>query len=81
MHLAVVVDGHDPDQGNRLRVAGDQYRSDLHRRGLACVGEHRPAVAVVVLSVQVGYEVDLLSPASDMRGGELTGPLIDELTD
>jgi len=45
VHLAVIVDGHDPHHGNRSRVAGQQHRSELHRREIACVGGDRPALA------------------------------------
>ena len=55
--LTVRVDGHDADHGLGLAVASEQQRARSHPLGSVGVGQCRPAEAVVVLGVEVGYEI------------------------
>ncbi len=57
MDLTVRVDGHDADHGLGLAVASEQHRARSHPLGSVGVGQCRPAEAVVVLGVEVGYEI------------------------
>ena len=55
--LIVVVDGYDADHGLGLMVASEQHRAGPHPLGRVGVGQCRPAEAVVVLGVEVSYEI------------------------
>lgn len=56
--LAVGVGAEDPYGRGGLSVSGAHYRAGSDRGGIGRVGKSRPAVAVVVLSVQVGGKFD-----------------------
>lgn len=58
MDLAVDVDAQDADKSGGLLVASAQGRLGLDRRAIGRAGERRPAVAIVVLGVQVSDKVD-----------------------
>lgn len=58
MHLTVIVHRHHPNQRDGPRVACHQHATDRHPGGTTCLLEQSPAVAVIVLRVQVGCEVD-----------------------
>ncbi len=60
MDLPVVVDGNDPYVCLGLTVPGEQHRTRLDPFRSAGVGQGRPAETVVVLCVQVGYEVEIV---------------------
>ena len=63
--LSVVVDGDDADYGACLAVAGEEHRSGPDAVGGDSVSESGPAQTLVVLGVQVGYEIEVFhgSPA------------------
>ena len=57
MDLPVIVDGNHPH--NRLRpvVAGEEHGPGPHAAGNSGVRQYRPAKAVIVLGVEVCYEI------------------------
>ena len=59
MDLTVVVDGYDPDDSLAVAVPGHQHRSGLDLGGIASIAQDRPAEPLVILGVEVGYQVDL----------------------
>lgn len=60
MDLAIGVDGHDPNNTLRVRDASKQHRTGPHPGTVDGVGERGPAQSVIVLGVQVSYEVDVM---------------------
>lgn len=57
--LPVVIDGDDTDHSDRLLVADEQHSSEGDLRRVAPVGQQSPSVAVVVLRIEVGDDIDL----------------------
>ena len=64
----VFVDRHDADHGLGLMVASEQHRSGPHPLGRVGVGHGRPAEAVVILTIQVGYEIKVVHGAPARSG-------------
>lgn len=60
MDLAIGVDGHDPNNSLSVRVASKQHGAGPHPGTVDGVGERRPAQSVIVLGIQVSYEVDVM---------------------
>lgn len=56
--LTVVIDSHNPHNGDRLGVSGQQHATYCDTRWITGGREKAPSVPVVVLRVQVGGEVD-----------------------
>ena len=69
MDLAVVVDGHHADHGSGLGVPCQQHRAGVDAIGGCGVAESRPAEAVVVLCVQIGYEIEIVHGSPAFRSG------------
>jgi len=56
----VVVDGHHTDNSSRLVVAGEQHRPGPYTGRVPGVRQRGPAKTIVVLGVEVGYQVDVV---------------------
>jgi hypothetical protein len=68
MDLAIGVDGHDPNNSMRVRVASKQHRAGPHPGRVDGVSKRRPAQSVIVLGVQVSYEVDVMFHGNSVMG-------------
>src|SRR5215210_4571399 len=60
VHLSVVVDSDDAYNSLAQAVAGQDNGTRGDPVGSPSVGESRPTEAVVVLGVQISYQVDLI---------------------
>lgn len=67
--LAITIDHDDPHHSDRLRVAGEEHRTDLDRGRVTRTRQRRPPVAIVVLGVQVSSQVDLIIRTITLDGG------------
>lgn len=68
MDLTVVVHGHDTDHCLSLAVAREQHRSLSHPLGHVSVRKRGAAEAVVVLGIEVGYEIESIHEFIPVRG-------------
>src|ERR1035437_1792371 len=59
VHLAILVYGHNPDHRLAEAVARDQHHPGPHPSSITGIAQARPAEPVIVLSVEVSYQVDL----------------------
>jgi hypothetical protein len=57
--LAVVINGHHPDDRLGLAVAGDQHYPGADPVWIAGLAQRGPAESLIVFVVQVGYQVDV----------------------
>ena len=71
MDLAVVVHSDHPHDGLAMPIAGEQHRAGSDARRVAGVGKSRPAEAVVILSVEIGSQVDVVFHGSFPQRGSL----------
>lgn len=67
MDLTVVVNGDDADHGLGLIVASEQHRTRTHPLGRVSISQRRPAKAVVILSVEVSYEIEIVHRVTTLR--------------
>ena len=59
MNLAVVIDDGDANDCRGLRVTGEQHPTHDDTSRIAGVTKQTPAIAIVVLCVEIRHEVDL----------------------
>lgn len=69
--LAVVIDCDDPDHGPRLAVTGEEHRPGADASGGDGILDGRPAQGVVILGVEVGYEIKVVH-GSPARSGQFS---------
>lgn len=67
MHLAVLVDGHHAHNCADRSVPGEQHRAGMDSPWVWRICEHGPAETVIVLSVEVGYEIEVFHLALVQR--------------
>jgi hypothetical protein len=64
MDLTVIVDSNDAHDGNGGVIAGEQHDARHDPCWITSVGERRPTEPLVILGVEVSYEVDVVHTGS-----------------